>query len=95
MKFEFKNEIERDYYTFLIEKKGVRESVARNSIEELRKVNAFEVVQYGSLARTINQLKCLLEYENANYEKCNCWARATKNYTKEEVEELHRWMRMD
>ena len=93
MKFE--NDIERDFAAYLIDQKHFNEKAVYRCIEEIRNIKSFERLTSGCLERTIKGLQYLLEYERANYEKYNCWARATKNYTKEEIEELHRWMRMD
>ena len=91
----FENDTERDFYTFLISKKGVKAAVAYSWVEKLREFQPFKELTSGCLARTINMLKVLLEYEDANFEKYNCWARATANYTKEELRELHDCMRKD
>lgn len=91
----FENDIERDFYTFLISKKGFMESSAYSCVVKLRKFQPFNELASGCLARTINMLKVLFEFEDANFEKYNGWAKAMKNCTKEEFAELHRCMRMD
>ena len=91
----FENDIERDFYAFLIGRKGFKESAASACIEDLRKIQPFKQLGNGCLERTINALKYLLEYEYANIEKYNGWAKAMKNCSDEEINELHRCMRKD
>ena len=91
----FQNETERDFYDYLVKQKQWKEGAACRCIEHLRGIQALDTLIMQTLEMTMSALKYLNEYKNANFEKYNEWARATKNCTKEELYELHRWMRMD
>jgi hypothetical protein len=44
-------------------------------------------------ARTLNE--AMVEALKEDSDRGNCWEKATENYTREELEELHTWMRRD
>ena len=92
---KFQNETERDFYDYLVKQKQWKEAAACRCIEHLRGVQSLDTLIMQTLEMTMSALKYLNEYKETNLEKYNGWARATKNYTKEELDELHRWMRMD
>ena len=91
---KFENEAERDFYDYLVSNQGLRASAVSNCVEELRKIQPLDKLINLCSERTINLLKCLVEYKNANFEKYG-WGAIMSRSTPEELEELHRWMRRD
>ena len=91
---KFESEAEKDFYNFLVSKKGCKEGAAESCIVALRKIQPLDKLINLCLERTINILKCLVEYQNANPEKFG-WGAVMARSTPEELADLHRWMRKD
>ena len=91
---EFEDEVEKDFYDFLVNKKGYKESSVCNCIKHLRKIKPIKQLVDLGLERSKKALEVLIEYENVNSEKYG-WGAVMARSTPEEIAELHRWMRRD
>ena len=91
---KFENEVERDFYEFLVNKKGASDGAACCCINDLRKIQPLDKLINLCSGRTINLLKLLVAYQDANPEKYG-WGAVMARSTPKEIAELHRWMRKD
>ena len=90
----FENEVERDFYDYLIKQKGYKDVSVCNCIKHLRKIKPLNQLIDLGLERSIKSLEILRGYMNENSAKYG-WGKVMSKSTNEELAELHRWMRKD